>query len=60
MDERLEPATEALILEIREEIRLEGERFRQHLKVLIERQGRKMPGLIDAIELMKYIDSEGR
>ena len=28
--------------------------------MLMERQGRKSQGLIDAIELMKYIDSEAR
>ena len=28
--------------------------------MLMERQGRKIQGLIDAIELMKYIDAEAR
>ena len=44
----------------REDIRAEFERLREHMTMLMERQGRKSQGLIDAIELMKYIDSEAR
>jgi hypothetical protein len=47
-------------LATREDIRAEGERLREHMTMLLERQGRKIQGLIDAIELMKYIDSETR
>lgn len=46
--------------DIRAEIRAEGERLRDHMTMLMERQGRKIQGLIDAIGLMKYIDSEAR
>ena len=60
MDDRLELERLALSLATREDIRLEGERTREHIAMLLERQGRKIQGLIDAIELMKYIDSEPR
>jgi hypothetical protein len=47
-------------LATRDDIRAEGERFREHMTMLLERQARKIQGLIDAIELMKYIDSQSR
>jgi len=42
----------------REDMHAEAERTRQHITLLIERQTRTIQALIDAIELMKYIDSE--
>jgi hypothetical protein len=45
-------------LATREDMRAEAERTRQHPTLLIERQTRTIQSLIDAIELMKYIDSE--
>lgn len=47
-------------LSTREDIGLEFERTREHIAILMERQGRTIQGLIDAIALMKYIDSEAR
>jgi hypothetical protein len=60
MDDRLELERVLSTLATREDIRAEGERLREHMTMLMERQGRKIQGLIDAIELMKYIDSEAR
>jgi hypothetical protein len=44
--------------DIREDLREEGERVRQHMTMLMERQARTIQGLIDAMELLKYIDSK--
>jgi hypothetical protein len=41
-------------------IRGEGERLRAHMTTCMERVRRDIYALIDAIELMKYIDSEAR
>jgi hypothetical protein len=43
-----------------EDVRAEAERLRRHITLLMERQTRSIHALIDAIQLMKYIDSEGR
>jgi hypothetical protein len=43
-----------------EDVRDEGERLRRDVSVLIAHQARRIQALIDAIELLKYIDSEGR
>jgi len=43
-----------------EVIRAEGELLRVHMILCMERVRRDIYALIDAIELMKYIDSEGR
>ena len=59
MDARLELVRMLSTVATREDIRLEGERTREHIAMLMERQGRKIQGLIDAIEFMKYIDSGG-
>jgi hypothetical protein len=40
-----------------DELRLESERTRRYMTMLIERQTLKIQALIDAIEFMKYIDS---
>ena len=60
MDDRLELERIFSALATREDIRAEGERLREHMKMLMERQARKILGLIDAIELLNYIDSEAR
>lgn len=43
-----------------EDVRAEGERLRLHMTALMERQARSIQALIDAIELLKYIDSTPR
>ena len=43
-----------------EDVRAEGERLRRDITLLMERQTRSIQALIDAIELMKYIDSQPR
>ena len=60
MDDRLELEHVLSTLATREDIRADGERLREHVTMLMERQGRKIQALIDAIELMKYIDAEAR
>ena len=60
MDDRLALDPMLSTLATRADIRAECERLREHMTMLIERQTRKIQGLIDAIELLKYIDSEGR
>jgi hypothetical protein len=44
----------------REDVRAEGERLREHMTICMERVRRDIHALIDAIELMKYIDSQSR
>jgi uncharacterized protein YaaN involved in tellurite resistance len=46
--------------DLRREVREEGERLREHMTICMERVSRTIQALIDAIELMKYIDSEAR
>jgi len=48
------------LLETIELIRTEGELLREHVSLCLERVGHSIDALIDAIELMKYIDSEPR
>jgi hypothetical protein len=59
-DHRLELERTRSTPATREDIRAEFERLREDMTMLIERHGRKIQGLIDAIELMKYIDSQPR
>jgi hypothetical protein len=59
-DDRPEPERTPASLATREDLRAESERLRDHMAMLLKRQERKIQGLIDAIELMKYIDSEAR
>jgi hypothetical protein len=47
-------------LAVREDVRVEGERLRERMTLCMERVSRTIQALIDAIELMKYIDSEVR
>jgi hypothetical protein len=44
--------------DIREGASWKGERTRQHMTMRMERQARKIQGLMDAMELLKYIDSK--
>ena len=44
----------------REDVRAEGERLREHMTICMERVRGDIHALIDAIELMKYIDSQSR
>jgi hypothetical protein len=60
VDARLELERVLSTLATREDVRAEGERLREYVTTLMKRQERKIQGLIDAIELMKYIDSEPR
>ena len=46
--------------DLRQEVREEGERLREHMTICMERVCRTIQALIDAIELMKFIDSEAR
>ncbi len=46
--------------ELRDAIREEGERLREHMTICMQRVSRDIHALIDAIELMTYIDSEAR
>ena len=46
--------------DIRREIREDGDRLRAHMTLCMGRLSRQIHALIDAIELMKYIDSEPR
>ena len=46
--------------DIRREIREDGDRLRSHMTLCMERVSRDIHALIDAIELMKYIDSQSR
>lgn len=48
------------LLATKELIRAERERLREHMTICMERVRRDIYALIDAIDLMKYIDSEGR
>jgi hypothetical protein len=57
-DEELQVITASLAT--RDTISAEGERLREHMTALIERQARRIQALIDAIELLKYIDSTTR
>jgi hypothetical protein len=41
-------------------IRAEGERLREHITICMQRVRRDIYSLIDAIELMTYIDTAGR
>ena len=59
-DDRLELERTRSTPATREDIRAEFERLHEDMTMLMERQGRKIQGLIDAIALMKYIDSEAR
>jgi len=45
-------------LATREDVRLEGERLRAHMTACMKRVERTIDALIDAIELLKYIDSQ--
>ena len=56
MDDRLELERLLATLAIKDDIR----ELRQHMDTLAERLRRDIHALIDAIELMKYIDSEAR
>ena len=46
--------------DIRREIREDGDRLRAHMTLCMKRVSRDIHALIDAIELMKYIDSQSR
>lgn len=46
--------------DLRREVREEGERLREHMTICMERVSRDIDALIDAIEFMKYLDSETR
>jgi hypothetical protein len=43
-----------------DDVRAEGERLREHMTICMERVQRDIHALIDAIELLKYIDSTTR
>jgi hypothetical protein len=45
------------LLALKEDIRAEGERLREHMTICMERIRRDIHTLIDTIELMKHLDS---
>ena len=56
----IDPAVDSEPLPTAEVIRTEGERLREHMTICFERVRRDIHALIDAIEFMKYIDSQRR
>jgi hypothetical protein len=57
VDARFELERILATLATREDMRVENEKMRRHMTIVMERQGRKIQALIDAIELMNHLDS---
>jgi hypothetical protein len=58
MDDRLEVERLLSTIATREDVRREGERLRAHMTACVKRVDRTLDALIDAIEFMKYNDSD--
>ena len=57
VDARFELERILATLATREDMRVENEKMRRHMTIVMERQGRKTQAPIDAIELMNHLDS---